>query len=171
MTTPEAGPNGLLGPDELSDRLDRLYCFHLMMVQWSLATAGRLAASARHLLQTDLARDSRFHLESASRLAERVTQLGGTVTGDPCDLPYRAPIDSIRMPNNPAGHHEVLVLLDRVTTSAISAYLVLLNVIGGSDPVSQRIIEDLLKAATTRLGDVRSASAIPPTPEQHETIQ
>jgi hypothetical protein len=75
------------------------------------------------------------------------------------------------MPNSPAGHHEVLILLDRVTTSAISAYLVLLDVIGGSDPVSQRIIEDLLRAATIRLGDVRSPSAIPPTPEQHETIQ
>jgi len=165
MTTPTTSPSDVIGPDELSDRLDRLYCYHLMMVQWSLATAGRLTVSARRLLQTDLERDARSHLDTANRLAQRVIQLGGTVTADPSDLLYRAPIDSFELPDSPADHRAVLIRLDEFITSALFAYQSLFDLIGATDPVSQRIIEDLVATATIRLGEVRAASGAPPARE------
>ena len=165
MTTPTTSPGGVIGPDELGDRLDRLYCYHLMMVQWSLATAGRLTMSARQLLQTELERDARSHLDTANRLAQRVNQLGGTVTSDPSDLLYRAPIDTFDLPDKHADHQAVLTHLDKFITSALFQYRTLLDVIDSTDSASQRIIKDLLEAATIRLGEVHAAFETPPARE------
>ena len=164
MTSPTTSPGDVIGPDELSDRLDRLYCYHLMMVQWSLATAGRLTMSARQLLQNDLERDGRCHLDSANRLAQRVNQLGGTVTSDPSDLLYRAPIDTFDLPDKHADHQAVLIHLEKFITSALSEYRTLLDLIGSTDPASQRIIEDLVETATIRLREVHAASDTPREP-------
>lgn len=165
MTNPTTSPGDVLGPDELSDRLDRLYCYHLMMVQWSLATTGRLTMSARQLLQTDLEQDARCHLDTANRLAQRVNQLGGTVTSDPSDLLYRAPIDAFDLPDKHADHQAVLTHLDEFITSVLSEYRTLLDLIDATDSVSQRIIEDLVETATIRLGKVHAASETPPERE------
>jgi ferritin-like protein len=158
MTIRTTLPSGPPGPDELCDRLDRLYCYHLMMVQWSIATEGRLTATARRLLQTELDRESRFHLDAANRLAKRVTQLGGKVTADPSDILYRAPVDSFDVPDNPADHRSVLTHLHKLITSASAAYRGLLDRTKDQDPVTQRIVEDLLAAARVRMGDLRAAA-------------
>jgi hypothetical protein len=165
MTTTTISSSDVIGPDELSDRLDRLYCYHLIMVQWSLAMSGRLTVSARRLLQTDLERDARSHLDTANGLAQRVIQLGGTVTSDPSDLLYRAPIGSFELPDNPADNQAVLAHMDGLIMSALSEYRTLLDLIDATDPVSQQIIQDLLATATVRLEEVRAAAETAPARE------
>lgn len=134
---------------EVADILDRLYCYHLMMIQWSIAVGSRLTDSPQVLLE-DLHRDARAHLEAAIRLASRVAELGGTVTADPSDIAYRAPIDTVELPDNPADKHHTLVQLHRLTTAAITAYSVLLEAVRESDPASRQVVELLLAVAVDR---------------------
>lgn len=143
---------------EVADRLDRLYCYHLMMVQWSIAVGSRLADSP-HPLLADLPRDARAHLEAAIRLASRVAELDGTVTADPSDIVYRAPIDSVELPDNPADTHRSLVQLHRLTTAAITAYRALLESVRESDPASGQVVEVLLAVAVDRATDLARLTA------------
>jgi len=144
--------------EEVADRLDRLYCYHLMMVQWSIAVGSRLTDSPQ-LPLADLHRDAQAHLEAAIRLASRVAELGGTVTADPSDIVYRAPIDSVELPDNPADTHRTLVQLRRLTTAAITAYRALLETVRESDPASGQVVEPLLAVAVDRAADLALLTA------------
>jgi ferritin-like protein len=138
---------------EVADHLDRLYCYHLMMVQWSIAVGSRLSESPQ-LLLADFHRDAHTHLEAAIRLANRVAELNGTVTADPSDIAYRAPIDTVELPDNPTDTHRTLVQLHRLTTAAITAYSALLETIRESDPASGQVVELLLAVAVDRATDL-----------------
>ena len=134
---------------EVADRLDRLYCHHLMMAQWSIAV-GSLHADSPHPLLSDLHRDAHEHLEAAIRLASQVVELGGTATADPSDIVYRAPVDSVKLPDNPTDTHRTLVQLQSLTTAAITAYRALLETVRESDPASRQVVEPLLAVAVAR---------------------
>lgn len=142
---------------EVADRLDRLYCYHLMMIQWSIAVGSRLTDSPQFVL-AELLRDTETHLEAAIRLASRIAELGGTITVDPSDIVYRAPIDSVELPNNAADAHRTVAQLHRLTTAAITAYRTLLGTLGESDPASSRIVAGLLAVAIHRQSDLESAA-------------
>ena len=138
-----------MDPEELADRLDRLYCYHLMMAQWTIALGSRHSVSSQ-LPLAGLHQEAQVHLDAAIQLAGRIVELGGTITADPSDVAYRAPIDSIELPDNPADARRALDQLYRLTTSAINAYQGLLNTVGKSDPVSRQLVEALLSAAADR---------------------
>jgi ferritin-like protein len=136
-------------PEELADCLDRLYCYHLMMAQWTIAVGSRHSVSSQ-LLLAGLQQEAQVHLEAAIQLAGRIVELGGALTADPSDVAYRAPIDSIKLPDNPADARRALEQLYHLTASAIDAYQALLNTVGEADPVSRQIVETLLSAAANR---------------------
>lgn len=136
-------------PEELADCLDRLYCYHLMMAQWTIAVGSRHSLSSQ-LPLAGLQQEAQVHLEAAIQLAGRIVELGGALTADPSDVAYRAPIDSIELPDNPADARRALDQLYRLTASAINAYQALLNTVGEADPVSRQIVEALLSAAADR---------------------
>jgi ferritin-like protein len=145
-----------LGPDEVADRLDRLYCYHMMMAQWTIAVGSRHSSSHQPLL-AELQQEAQAHLNEATGLASRIAQLGGTVTADPSDIAYRAPIDSFELPDNPSDATRTLAQLHRLTTAAVTAYRTLLGAMGESDPASSRIVEALLATAIDRQRDLESA--------------
>lgn len=138
-----------MGPEEVADCLDRLYCYHLMMAQWVIAVGSRHSDSNQILL-AGLRQDARLHLDAAVQLASRIAELGGTITADPSDVAYRAPVDSLELPDTPADAHRTLAHLLRLTSAAISAYEALLETIGESDPASRSVVEVLLAGATDR---------------------
>ena len=135
-------------PEEVADRLDRLYCYHLMMAQWTIALGSRHSDSSQ-LLLADLRQDADGHIDAAIQLAGRIVELGGTVTADPSDVAYRAPIDSFEPPDT-ANADRALGQLYRLTASAITEYQALLNTVGESDPISRHLVEALLTAAADR---------------------
>jgi DNA-binding ferritin-like protein len=145
-----------LRPDEVADHLDRLYCYHMMMAQWTIAVGSRHSSSHQPLL-ADLYQEALAHLNAATELASRIVQLGGTVTADPSDIAYRAPIDSFELPDNPSDAHRTVAQLHRLTTAAITAYRNLLGTLGESDPASSRIVVGLLATAVNRQRDLESA--------------
>lgn len=145
-----------MGPEEVADRLDRLYCYHLMMAQWAIAVGSRHSDSSQ-LLLAGLRQDAQLHLDAAVQLASRIAELGGTITADPSDVAYRAPIDSLELPDNPADARRTLAHLFRLTTAAISAYTAVLETVGESDPASRHVVEVLLAAATDRSGALTAA--------------
>ena len=138
-----------MDPEELADRLDRLYCYHLMMAQWTIAVGSRHSVSSQ-LLLAGLHQEAQLHLNAAIQLAGRIAELGGTITADPSDIAYRAPIDSIEVPDNPADARRAIDQLYRLTTSAITAYQALLDTLSEADPVSRQLVEALLTAASDR---------------------
>lgn len=145
----EQSKEGVVEPEEVADRLDRLYCYHLMMAQWVIAVGSRQSDSSQLLLARHR-HDAQAHLDAAVQLASRIAELGGTITADPSDVAYRAPIDAFERPDSPVNARRTLAQLFRLTTAGISAYRALLDTIGESDPVSRLLVEVLLAAATDR---------------------
>ena len=146
-----------LARDELADRLDRLFCHHLLMVHRSLAVSNRLTGTPRLLLRRPLQRETHDHLRMANRLAGRVTQLGGVLTADPSDLVYRAPGGSFDLPQDTSDVYSILEQALESSATAIRAYHDLLDRIGDHDTVTRRLVEDLTAEVTTRQHESRSS--------------
>jgi hypothetical protein len=88
----QAGNELLLGEDRelIIDTLDVLYCRHLMAVHCTLAIGNRLAGQALLHLKDEIEEVLAQNLDSARKLAERVAELDGAVSGDPATLAERA---------------------------------------------------------------------------------
>jgi ferritin-like protein len=84
--------NALLGGadrDAVVDALDRLYCRHLVAMRWALAVRNRLEGQPLFLLTDELNEVLDDSLDAARRLADRIAELDGAVTGDPAALRQR----------------------------------------------------------------------------------
>jgi ferritin-like protein len=84
--------NALLGGadrDAIVDALDRLYCRHLVAMHWALAVGNRLEGQPLFLLTDELNEVLDDSLDAARKLADRIAELDGAVTGDPTALRQR----------------------------------------------------------------------------------
>jgi len=75
------------------DALDSFYCHNVVVGLWTDAVANRLQGMAIYLLSDELPEVADHARAAARRLADRIGDLGGAVTGDPRRLVDRAPGD------------------------------------------------------------------------------
>jgi hypothetical protein len=77
----------MTGPDlpaeDVIDALDSFYCHNVVAGLWADAVANRLAGPAIYLLSDELPEVAGHARAAAGRLAGRIGDLGGAVTGDP----------------------------------------------------------------------------------------
>jgi hypothetical protein len=80
------------------DGLDRLYCYHMAGLCWSLAMYTGLEGQALFLLSDELKEVADEHLGAARALAQRISDLGETITADPTHFLERSPLDELCTP-------------------------------------------------------------------------
>jgi ferritin-like protein len=153
MTSPD------LATDDVIDALDGFYCHNIVVSLWTDAVANRLEGMAIYLLSDELPEVSEHARGAAARLAERIGDLGGGITGDPRQLLDRAPGDyefTIPDCSNPRA---ILSYAAERIDLIIGAYQAFLDRVRGRDDVSFALVVGLLAAETHRRADITAALA------------
>ena len=153
MTSPD------LAAQDVIDALDSFYCHNIVVGLWADAVANRLEGLAIYLLSDELPDVAEHARAAARRLADRIGDLGGAVTGDPRQLIDRAPGGSeFTIPDCSDPRAITTYALQRLSV-IIAAYQDFLDKVRGRDDVSFALVVGLLAAETHRLADVKAALA------------
>jgi len=145
-----------LDVSEMTGALDGFYCYNVSVALWADAVANRLSGPALYLLADELAEVAGDARAASARLADRVGDLGGTVTADPRQLPGRFPVD-FTIPANCADPAAILNAAAPNLRAVIDAYEDFLDQVRGADDVSHHLITKLLGKETHRLADLEAA--------------
>jgi len=145
-----------LNVSEETGALDGFYCYNVSVALWADAVANRLAGPALYLLADELAEVAEDARAASARLADRIGDLGGTVTADPRELPGRFPVD-FTIPANCADPAAILNAAAPNLRAVIDAYEDFLDQVRGADDVSHHLITKLLGKETHRLADLEAA--------------
>jgi ferritin-like protein len=151
------GPD-LAAQDEIG-ALDSFYCHNHVAALWADAVANRLEGMGIYLLSDELAEVADHARAAARRLADRIGDLGGAVTGDPRQLVDRAPgSNEFTIPDCSDPRAITTYALQRLNV-IIAAYQDFLDKVRGRDDVSFALVVDLLAAEAHRRADVQAALA------------
>ena len=154
-----------LAVDDVIEALDGFYCHNIVVSLWADAVANRLEGLAIYLLNDELPEVAGHARAAASRLADRIGDLGGAVTGDPRQLLDRAPgASEFTIPDCSDPQAITSYALQRLNV-IIGAYQAFLDMVRGRDDVSFALVVGLLGAETHRRADVTAALAGPRAPE------
>jgi ferritin-like protein len=153
MTSPD------LAAQDVIDALDSFYCHNIVVGLWADAVANRLEGLAIYLLSDELPEVAEHARAAARRLADRIGDLGGAVTGDPRQLIDRAPGgNEFTIPDCSDPRAITTYALQRLSV-IIAAYQDFLDKVRGRDDVSFALVVGLLAAETHRQADVEAALA------------
>jgi ferritin-like protein len=129
---------------------------------WADAVANRLQGMAIYLLSDELPEVADHARAAARRLADRIGDLGGAVTGDPRQLLDRAPGGTEFMIPDCSDPRAITSYALRRLNVIIAAYQDFLNQVRGHDDVSFALVVGLLAAEAHRRADVEAALARQP---------
>jgi len=154
----------MTGPDlpvqDVIDALDSFYCHNVVAGLWADAVANRLAGPAIYLLSDELPEVAGHARAAAGRLAGRIGDLGGAVTGDPRQLIDRAPGDNeFTIPDCSDPPQAILTYALQRLNVIVAAYQAFLDKVRGRDDVSFALVVKLPGAQTHRRADVTAALA------------
>lgn len=142
---------------DVADALDRFYCHNIVVALWADAVANRLEGLAIYLLGDELTEVADHARAAARRLADRIGDLGGAITGDPRQILDRAPGDTeFTIPDCSEPRAIVTYAVQRLNT-IIDAYQAFLDRVRGKDDVSFALVVGLLAAETHRRADAEAA--------------
>src|SRR6516225_533480 len=144
---------------EVIDTLDSFYCHNVVAGLWADAVANRLEGMAIYLLSDELPEAADHARAAARRLADRIGDLGGAITGDPRQLLDRAPGDTeFTIPDCSDPRAIISYALQRLNV-IIAAYQAFLETVRGRDDVSFALVVGLLAAEAHRRADAVAALA------------
>jgi len=153
----------MTGPDlaaqSVIDALDSFYCHNVVAALWADAVANRLEGLAIYLLSDELPEVAEHSRAAARRLAARIGDLGGAVTGDPRQLLDRAPGDTEFTIPDCSDPRAITTYALRRLDVIIAAYQAFLDRVRGHDDVSFALVVGLLGAETHRRADIIAALA------------
>lgn len=138
------------------DELDRLYCYHMAALCWSLAMRTRLEGQALFLLSDELQEVADEHLEAARELAQRISELGEAITADPTQFLERSPLDEVSTPK-PGDVEAILRYALTQVRTALRSYGELLDRTRSSDCLSHRLLIKLARQQASRETDLEGA--------------
>ena len=143
-----------IDPTEVATRLNPMYAWEWTAMHWCLATQAALEGQALFLLTDELeekAEEARGH---ARKLAERISQLGGDVTGDPTRFVELSPAASYPTAVDFSDVGAILSIALERQRVAIHAYNEILELVNGKDTVTYDLVLHLLKHEIAREDDI-----------------
>ncbi|HEX6527566.1 MAG TPA: hypothetical protein VF070_47255 [Streptosporangiaceae bacterium] len=148
-----------LAADDVIGALDSFYCHNVIVSLWADAVANRLEGLAIYMLSDELPEVADHARAAASRLADRIGDLGGAITGDPRLLIDRAPGGiEFTIPDCSDPQAIVSYAVQRLDV-IIAAYQEFLDKVRGRDDVSFALVVGLLAAEQHRRADAQAALA------------
>jgi len=143
--------------DQTIKSLDSFYCANVVVSLWADAVGNRLEGPAIFLLTDELGEVSDHARSAAQQLADRVGDLGGAITADPCQLRDVAPGDSDFELPDCGDVRSIIEMGLRELNVIIAAYEEFLVKVRDTDPVSHQLVTRLLADETHRRADIEAA--------------
>jgi ferritin-like protein len=142
---------------EITETLDGFYCANVVAALWADAVRNRLESEAIFLLGDELAEVAANARSAAARLADRIGDLDGAITGDPRQLLERAPGDGgFELPDC-SSIRSISEAGLRALDEIITAYEEFLTRTDDADPVSRLLVSELLGNEKHRRADITAA--------------
>jgi bacterioferritin len=152
--------NSLIKGIEIEEMINTLDSFHAqscVVVHFSLALKNRLEGQAAFLLskeQEDRAQESMKH---ATKLAECISELGGTETADPTEFVILSPLKRFSMPSSCSNVNEMLSYVLELKQSIIRTYGDFLHRIKDKDDLTYYVLREILEDEIRRESEIESA--------------
>jgi ferritin-like protein len=144
-------------PEKITVSLNGFYCANVITALWADAVRNRLEGAAILLLGDELEEVAAHARSAAARLADRVGDLDGAITGDPRELLQSAPGEGrFELPDCSSVRSISEVGL-RALDEIITAYGEFLTDTGNADPVSHLLVTELLGKELHRRADITAA--------------
>lgn len=148
-------------PTEVAQRLDAMHAWEWTVMHWCLATQAALEGQALFLLVDELDEKAEEARDHARKLAERIPQLGGDVTGDPTLFVEVSPADTYPAPVDFSDVGAILSIALERQRVAIRAYNDILQLVDGKDAVTYDLVLQLLKDEIAREDEIEGVLARP----------
>jgi ferritin-like protein len=113
------------------------------------------------LLTPDLDAEAAANTAAARRLADRIGELGGTVTADPSRLLERAGIAQVVIPDDPGSIGSVLGYALAQIRKVLPTYDEVVHRLRGIDMISYQPTIELYAALVTREDEIESSLMAP----------
>jgi ferritin-like protein len=144
--------------------MDSFHAYEQVGVHWSLTVQNRLEGFALVLLSEELEQRANDGRDNARRLADRIGELGGAITGDPGRFIQLSPVDEFVLPENCANVYAILQAALRYERLFIDAYSDFCRRVRDTDFISYDVVIRLLKYHVRREDELEMAlSAAPPS--------
>ena len=131
--------------DEIIPLLDSLYAYEMVATHYSLAVLNRLEGQASIVLEDAFNEKVKQHFEHARAIANRISRLGGAITGDPSLLVEISPTQNFSLPKSNADVREILSHTLQQLQVGIRAYGDVMARLKDKDEVTYHLLLDVLK--------------------------
>jgi bacterioferritin len=157
-----AGNSLIKGIDiqEIIDTLDRFHAQSWVVVHFSLSLKNRLEGQAAFLLSKELEEKAEESMKHAKKLAERITDLGGTETGDPTEFVMLSQLKHFSMPSSNSDVKVILFYILEQEQTIIRAYGEFLHRIRDKDDITYHVLREILEDEVRRESEIESVLTV-----------
>jgi bacterioferritin len=152
--------NSLIKGIEIEEMINTLDSFHAqswVVVHFSLGLKNRLEGQAAFLLSKELEDKAQESMNHATKLAECISELGGTETADPTEFVILSPLKRFSMPSSCSNVNEMLSYVLELKQSIIRTYGDFLHRIKDKDDLTYYVLREILEDEIRRESEIESA--------------
>jgi bacterioferritin len=131
--------------DDIIPVLDSLYAYEMVATHYSLVVLNRLEGQASLLLEDAFEEKVEQNFEHARKIADRLGQLGGAITGDPTLLVEISPTEKFTLPKSNADVREILSHTLQQVQAGIRAYGEVLAQLKDKDEVTYHLLLEIVR--------------------------
>jgi bacterioferritin len=143
--------------EEIINALDSFHAQSWVVVHFSLALKNRLEGqAAAYLLSKELEDKAQESMKHAKKLAERITELGGTQTSDPTEFVMLSPLKHFSMPSSNSDVNEILSSILELEQFMIKTYGDFVDRIRNKDDLTYHVLQEILEDEVKRESEIES---------------
>lgn len=154
----EAGKSLIRNIDvqDILTKLDSFYSHEMIVMHFCYTLENRLEGQAPILIGQEVRDKAKESLDHAKKLAERIAQLGGSVTGDPRRFVELSPLKRFDLPSSISDVGTILSYILDQERGTIKFYGDFLQQVKDKDDLTYKIILEILEAEVRREAEIQS---------------
>lgn len=141
---------------EIIDTLDSFHAQSWVVVHFSQALKNRLEGQAAFLLSKELEDKAQESIKHARKLAERITDLGGSETGDPTEFVMLSPLKRFSMPSSTSDVKVILSHILEQEQKVIRKYGDFMIKIRDKDDLTFHLLREILEDEIRHESEIES---------------
>lgn len=141
---------------EIIDTLDSFHAQSWVVVHFSQALKNRLEGQAAFLLSKELEDKAQESIKHARKLAERITDLGGSETGDPTEFVMLSPLKRFSMPSSTSDVKVILSYILEQEQKIIRKYGDFMIKIRDKDDLTFHLLREILEDEIRHESEIES---------------
>jgi bacterioferritin len=146
---------------EIIDTLDSFHALSWVVVLFSLGLKNRLEGqAAAFLLSKELEDKAQESMKHATKLAERIAELGGIETADPTEFVMLSPLKRFSMPSSSSDVKVILSYILEQEQTIIRKYGDFMIKIRDKDDLTYHLLREILEDEIRHESEIESVLAV-----------